>query len=46
LELIVQRELMARLLRGVNGDKIETLVEQIAAREVDVYAAAERLIGA
>lgn len=45
LELVVQRELMTRLLRGVNGGKVETLVEQIAARELDVYAAAERLIG-
>jgi LAO/AO transport system kinase len=44
LEMVVQRELMARLLRGVNGGKIETLIEQIAAREIDVYAAAEKLI--
>ncbi len=45
LERVVQHELMARLLRGVNGTKIETLVEQIVARETDVYAAAEQLIG-
>jgi LAO/AO transport system kinase len=45
LEMVVQRELMARLLRGVNGTKIEALVEQIVARETDVYAAAEKLIG-
>ncbi|MCX7839857.1 MAG: methylmalonyl Co-A mutase-associated GTPase MeaB [Anaerolineae bacterium] len=45
LEMVVQRELMARLLRGVNGTKIESLVEQIVARETDVYAAAEKLIG-
>lgn len=45
LEMIVQRELMARLLRGVNGTKIQALVEQIVARETDVYAAAERLVG-
>lgn len=45
LEMVVQRELMVRLLRGVNGTKIETLVERIATREMDVYAAAERLIG-
>jgi LAO/AO transport system kinase len=45
LENVVQRELMTRLLRGVNGSKIETLVEKLAAREVDVYAAAETLIG-
>lgn len=45
LEMVVQRELMARLLRGVNGTKIESLVEQIVARETDVYAAAEQLLG-
>ena len=44
LEMVVQRELMARLLRGVNGLKLETLVEKIAAREMDVYAAAEMLM--
>jgi LAO/AO transport system kinase len=44
LEMVVQRELMARLLRGVNGSKLETLVEKIAAREMDVYAAAEMLM--
>lgn len=45
LEHVVQRELMARLLHGVNGAKIETLVAKIAAREMDVYTAAETLIG-
>jgi hypothetical protein len=45
LEMVVQRELMVRLLRGVNGTKIETLVEKIATREVDVYQAAQNLIG-
>lgn len=45
LEKVVQNELMARLLRGVNGTKFDTLVEQIVAREMDVYAAAEQLIG-
>lgn len=45
LEMVVQRELMARLLRGVNDTKIESLVEQIVAREMDVYTAAEKLIG-
>jgi LAO/AO transport system kinase len=44
LEMVVQRELMARLLGGVNGSKLETLVEKIAAREMDVYAAAEMLM--
>ena len=45
LEMVVQRELMARLLRSVNSTKIEALIEKIAAREIDVYAAAEKLIG-
>ncbi len=45
LELVVQRELMARLRRGLNGTRIEALVEQIAARQVDVYTAAEKLLG-
>ena len=44
LEHVVQRELMARLLHGVNGAKIETLVAKIAAREMDVYQAAETLV--
>jgi len=44
LAMVVQRELMTRLLRGVNGTKIETLIEKIAAREMDVYTAAESLI--
>ena len=45
LEMVVQHELMARLLRGVNGIKVETLIAQIANREIDVYQAAETLIG-
>ncbi len=45
LEMVVQRELMARLVHGVNGGKIETLVEKLATREMDVYQAAEKLIG-
>ncbi len=45
LERVVQRELMRRLRYGVNGVNVETLVAQIAARELDVYTAAEQLIG-
>ncbi len=45
LEMVIQRELMARLVHGVNGGKIETLVEKLATREMDVYQAAEKLIG-
>jgi LAO/AO transport system kinase len=45
LETVVQRELMARLLQGVDGARIDALVGKIAAREMDVYAAAESLIG-
>jgi len=44
LELVVQRALMARALGGVNGARVEALVEQIAARACDVYAAAETLL--
>ena len=44
LELVVQRELLARLLDGVNGARVETLIEKIAARECDVYSAAEQII--
>jgi LAO/AO transport system kinase len=45
LELVVQRELMARVLHGVNGDKVDALIDKLAARDVDVYMAAEQLIG-
>ena len=45
LEMVVQHELMARLMRGVNGAKIETLIERIAMREMDVYQAMESLVG-
>jgi LAO/AO transport system kinase len=45
LEMVVQRELMARLVHGVNGSKIDSLVEKLATREIDVYQAAEKLIG-
>lgn len=45
LEMVVQNELMARLLRGVNESKVDSLVEKIATREMDVYQAAETLIG-
>jgi LAO/AO transport system kinase len=44
LEMVVQRELMARTVHGVNGARIEALIEKIAARELDVYQAAERLM--
>jgi LAO/AO transport system kinase len=45
LEAVAQRELMARLLRDPNSAKIEDLVEQIAARKIDVYQAADMLVG-
>jgi len=45
LEWVVQRELMARLLREDDAHSIETLVEQIAARELSVYDAADLMIG-
>jgi LAO/AO transport system kinase len=45
LEMVVQRELMTRLMRGVNGTKVDALIEKIASREIDVYQAAGSLIG-
>jgi LAO/AO transport system kinase len=45
LERIVQHELIGRLTRGVNGSVLETCVEKIAAREIDIYRAADNLIG-
>ncbi len=45
LELVLQRELMARVVNGVNGSKVDALVDKIAAREMDVYQAAEMLLG-
>ncbi len=44
LELVLQRELMARVVNGVHGSKLETLVDRLAAREIDVYGAAETLL--
>lgn len=43
LELVVQREMMARIFHGVNSARIEALVDKIVARELDVYQAADRL---
>ncbi len=45
LELVLQRELMARVLHGVNGAKMDALVERVAARELDVYQAASTVLG-
>lgn len=44
LETVLQRELMARLVDGVDGNKIDSLVDKIAAHEMDVYQAAEFLM--
>jgi GTPase len=44
LEMVVQRELMAQVLHSVNGNKIDALIDKLAAREVDVYQAAEQLL--
>ncbi len=45
LELVLQRELMARVLHGVNGSRLDALVERVAARELDVYQAANAVLG-
>ena len=44
LERVAQREWMARRLRDASSGEIEQLVEKIAAREIDVYQAAEKLV--
>lgn len=44
LEMVLQRELLARVVSGVNGTRIESLVDKLAAREMDVYQAAEQLL--
>ncbi len=44
LESVLQREFLARLYRGANGRSVEELVDKLAAREMDVYTAAELLM--
>jgi LAO/AO transport system kinase len=44
LDQTVQRELMGRLLGRVDGSQIDSLVDQMAARRLDVYQAADRLV--
>ncbi len=44
LEGVLQRQLMKRALSGVNGSRMDALVERIEAREMDVYSAAETLM--
>ncbi len=44
LEGVLQRQLMKRALSGVNGSRMDSLVEKIEAREMDVYSAAETLM--
>jgi len=44
LENVLQSELMARVANGVNGSRLESFVEKIAAREMDVYSAAHSIL--
>jgi LAO/AO transport system kinase len=44
LELVLQRELLARVLDRVDSSQVDALVRKMAARELDVYQAAEQLI--
>lgn len=44
LEAVLQRELVARVLNGVHANKVDALVEQMAARKIDVYQAAEEIL--
>ncbi len=45
LDLVLQRELMARVLHSVDGAKLDALVERVARRELDVYQAASMVLG-
>ncbi len=45
LDLVLQRELMARVLRRVDGATLDALVERVARRELDVYQAASMVLG-
>jgi LAO/AO transport system kinase len=44
LEDVLQRQLMKRALEGMNGSRMDSLVDKIAAREMDVYSAADKLM--
>ncbi len=44
LEMVLQRELMSRLLNKLDGNEIDSVVEKISSREMDVYQAAETLL--
>ncbi len=44
LENVLQRQLMKRVLSRLNRSRMDALVEKIAARETDVYSAAESLV--
>ncbi|MBI3741877.1 MAG: methylmalonyl Co-A mutase-associated GTPase MeaB [Chloroflexi bacterium] len=42
LQAVLEREFLARMYSGMQAKKFDALVEKIAARELDVYAAAEQ----
>ncbi len=44
LETILQAELLARLRARVPAERLDTLVEQVLARELDPYTAVEQLL--
>lgn len=45
LENVLQSMLMARVMNGVNGARLGLFVDKIVARELDVYSAADQVIG-
>jgi len=45
LRNVLQQELLDRLLAQVGEERIQAWVERIAAREVDVYAAVQEILG-
>ncbi len=44
LELVLQRELLARVLEQVDGSSLDRLIERLAARELDIYQAVDKLV--
>ena len=44
LETILRESLLNRLLATVGADRLERVIEQVAAREIDPYSAAEKLL--
>ncbi|MCL4488032.1 MAG: methylmalonyl Co-A mutase-associated GTPase MeaB [Chloroflexi bacterium] len=46
LDMVLQRELMSRLLSHLDGNEMDSLVDKMASREMDVYQVANQLLHA